>query len=129
LLCPYTQEAMSHPLPTAAAYREARVRQRRLHQQFEKIFAGFDVIVSPTMHVLAPPVDDGWDSPYDDPWMGTPFTAVVNMLKLTAMSYPVGRLDGLPVGLQIVAPGGQDATVLEVGRLLETVRPWAARPD
>jgi amidase len=61
--------------------------------------------------------------------MGTPFTAVVNMLRLTAMSYPVGMVAGLPVGLQVIGRAGDEATLLRICRALETVRPWTGRPD
>jgi Asp-tRNA(Asn)/Glu-tRNA(Gln) amidotransferase A subunit family amidase len=128
-LCPYTQEAMASTPPTAVDYREGLVRQGRLRQQFEEIFRSYDVVITPTMPVVAPPVDDGWGTPYGDDWMGTPFTAVVNMLKLTAMSYPVGLVDGLPVGLQIIGPSGHEDLVLDVCRHLEAVRPWSTRPD
>jgi Asp-tRNA(Asn)/Glu-tRNA(Gln) amidotransferase A subunit family amidase len=128
LLCPYTQAAMSYPPPSEPEYTEGLVNQQHLAEQFAEVFARFDVIVSPTMAVVAPPVDDGWGTPYDDDWMGTSFTAVVNMLRLTAVSYPVGLIDGLAVGLQIVGRAGDERTVLELCRRLETVRPWTVRP-
>jgi Asp-tRNA(Asn)/Glu-tRNA(Gln) amidotransferase A subunit family amidase len=128
LLCPYTQRAMAHGPPTAGEYEEGLARRARTAEQFAAVFADYDVIVSPTMHVIAPEIDDGWESPYDDPWMGTPFTAVVNMLRLTAASYPVGLLDGLPVGLQVIGRAGDEAGVLDVCRSLETVQPWTSRP-
>jgi Asp-tRNA(Asn)/Glu-tRNA(Gln) amidotransferase A subunit family amidase len=128
-LCPYTQQAMGSSPPTAADYRASLVRQRHLREQFEEIFRTYDVVITPTMPVVAPPVNDGWGTPYGDDWMGTPFTSVVNMLKLTAISYPVGLVDGLPVGLQIIGPGGHEVQVLEVCRHLEAVRPWTTRPD
>ena len=128
LLCPYTQAAMSYPPPSELEYAAGLARQQRLAEQFAEVFARFDVIVSPTMAVVAPPVDDGWGTPYADEWMGTPFTAVANMLRLTALSFPVGLIDGLPVGLQIVGRAGDERTVLDVCRRLETVRPWTVRP-
>jgi Asp-tRNA(Asn)/Glu-tRNA(Gln) amidotransferase A subunit family amidase len=127
-LCPYTQAAMSQPLPTASEYAEGKARQQWLATQFEEVFARYDVIVSPTMHVVAPEVDEGWGSPYDDPWMGTPFTAVVNMLRLTAISYPVGILNGMPVGLQVIGRARDEAALLQVCERLEAVQPWTGRP-
>jgi Asp-tRNA(Asn)/Glu-tRNA(Gln) amidotransferase A subunit family amidase len=128
-LCPYTQRVFSQPPPTADQYAEALVRRQKLVYQFEQAFDRFDVIVSPTMHVVAPQLDDGWESLYDDPWRGTPFTAAMNLLHLPAISYPVGMLDGLPVGLQIIGRGGDETTVMQVCRDLERVHPWTSRPD
>jgi Asp-tRNA(Asn)/Glu-tRNA(Gln) amidotransferase A subunit family amidase len=128
-LCPYTQRAMSQPPPTADDYADALVRQERLQHQFSQAFRRFDVIVSPTMHVVAPQLDDGWESPYDDPWRGTPYTAAMNLLHLPAVSYPVGMVGRLPVGLQIIGRGGDETTVMQVCRDLERVHPWTSRPD
>jgi Asp-tRNA(Asn)/Glu-tRNA(Gln) amidotransferase A subunit family amidase len=128
-LCPYTQKALSQALPTASEYADGLAQRDRLGRQLDDVLARYDVIVSPTMPVVAPLVDDGWDTPYDDPWMGTSFTAVVNMLRLTAMTYPVGMVGGLPVGLQVIGRAGDEATLLGVCRALETVRPWTERPD
>jgi Asp-tRNA(Asn)/Glu-tRNA(Gln) amidotransferase A subunit family amidase len=127
-LCAYTQFAMSQPAPTAEQYSGALAYREQLVAQFDALFARYDILVSPTMHVTAPAVDDGWDTPYPDAWMGTPFTAVGNLLRLTAASYPVGLLDGLPVGLQVIGRSGDEARVLQVCRALEIARPWTARP-
>ena len=56
------------------------------------------------------------------------FGAWVNAAGLSGISVP-GRPhpDGRPIGIQIVAPFGHDATVLEIGRRLETLAPWAQR--
>jgi Asp-tRNA(Asn)/Glu-tRNA(Gln) amidotransferase A subunit family amidase len=120
---------MARSLPSADEYAEGLVRRRQLGEQFAAVLSRYDVIVSPTMHVVAPQIDDGWDDAYDDPWMGTPFTAVVNMLRLTAMSAPVGLVDGLPVGLQVIGRAGDEATVLHVCQSLENIQPWTSRPD
>jgi Asp-tRNA(Asn)/Glu-tRNA(Gln) amidotransferase A subunit family amidase len=36
-----------------------------------------------------------------------------------AISVPVGVSEGLPVGIQLVAPPGQEARLVELGRTLE----------
>jgi aspartyl-tRNA(Asn)/glutamyl-tRNA(Gln) amidotransferase subunit A len=52
--------------------------------------------------------------------------AWVNAAGLSGISVP-GRPhpDGRPIGVQIVAPFGHDAIVLEIAQRLETLAPWA----
>ncbi len=56
------------------------------------------------------------------------FCGWVNAAGLAAISIP-GRPhpDGRPIGIQLVAPFGGDAVVLELARRLEEASPWAER--
>ena len=56
------------------------------------------------------------------------FGAWVNAAGLPGISVPgQPHPDGRPIGVQIVAPFGHDAVVLEIARRLETLAPWADR--
>jgi aspartyl-tRNA(Asn)/glutamyl-tRNA(Gln) amidotransferase subunit A len=56
------------------------------------------------------------------------FGAWVNAAGLAGISVPgEPHPDGRPIGVQIVAPFGHDAVVLEIGRRLEALTPWADR--
>ena len=92
------------------------------------VFATHDVICSPTMATVAPVAPAGWASPYSDPYMGTNFTFIANSTGCPAASLPCGLVDGLPVGLQIIGPPGDEATVLRVCRALEAALPALPRP-
>jgi len=87
----------------------------------ERLLAAFDdhdVIVMPTAPVVAPPVDDfaGYLmllSRNAIPWSFVGFPAI---------SVPCGSVDGLPVGLQIVAAPDREDLLVQVGRTVELVR-------
>jgi amidase len=57
-----------------------------------------------------------------------PFTLVFNISGQPALSLPLGHsADGLPIGVQIVAPYGREDLLFRVAAMLETAKPWRDR--
>lgn len=57
------------------------------------------------------------------------FTAMSNVTGAPSMSVPLGRSEtGLPIGMQFVAPVGEERTLLELACELEEARPWRRTP-
>ena len=97
-------------------------------------FADFDVLVLPT--VPEPAIRLGRiNAAAPDPFAqlldsGTliTFTMPFNATGMPAMSLPLGETtDGLPVGVQIVAPFGREDVLFRLGSQLEAAAPWADR--
>jgi amidase len=61
----------------------------------------------------------------------TPFTQLANFTGQPAMSVPLHwTSDGLPCGMQFMAPMGDEATLFRLARQLEQATPWfEKRPD
>ncbi len=57
-----------------------------------------------------------------------PFTPIANMTGAPAVSLPLGSsADGLPVGVQFIAPRGSDGRLLRFSRQMEEAAPWFHR--
>jgi amidase len=96
-----------------------------LGQRCAAFFADFDFLVLPVVQVLPFDVNEPWvKTIQDEPmttyisWMKSCY--MVSALGTPAISIPLTFSDqGLPVGLQIVAPWGQDLRLLQFSKLLE----------
>ena len=98
----------------------------------------FDVLLTPTTAVVAPPVGPVYDEANSDPdgprateTRMVSFTAFVNIAGLPAISLPVHTTaDGLPVGAQLVGAPYDEATLLRLSAQLEPRFRWHERhPD
>jgi amidase len=69
------------------------------------------------------------DAFFDVEFAATGWTAVANATGWAAITLPLGEVDGLPVGVQLLAP--DEAVLLRVAAQLEVALPWADRhpPD
>jgi amidase len=96
--------------------------------------SGFDLLLTPTLGEPPPPLGQFEPSP-DDPTAplqrAVPtggFTAIWNATGQPAISLPLDWNDqGLPVGVQLVAPYGREDLLLRVAAQLEEASPWADR--
>jgi aspartyl-tRNA(Asn)/glutamyl-tRNA(Gln) amidotransferase subunit A len=124
--------AGSFPQPQDAS--EAQRRRDQVVGQLTELLESYDLVVTPTIDQVAPPIPDGWDYPYGP--AGSPpdhsrraytkYTLRVSLAGCPAASVPGGFVDGMPVGAQIIGRRGDDAKVLRASRALERHRPWTA---
>ena len=86
-----------------AYYRKAQQARTVIAEDFRNAFeGGVDLLFTPTAPTTAFPIGSISD-PYDM-YLSDIFTATANLAGVPAMSLPIGRLDGLPVGGQLIAP-------------------------
>ena len=108
---------------TEADYQAARRTQQRARLVATELLGAHDLLAMPTVGVVAPPVGDRlvWvgERQLDarDALLG--LTATWSVTGLPALSIPAGLVDGLPVGLQLVAPAGREDLLLHVAAQLE----------
>lgn len=128
--------AMARGVDSYEFARSVRETQRLARVLVANFGRDFDVLVTPTLACLPPPVGS-WRAGMDqDPVMGllncTPmaaFTAVWNVCGLPATSVPThhDEASGLPVGVQVVAGAWRDELCLQVAAQLEQAMPWHDR--
>lgn len=118
---------------TGMDYELAFVQINAVCRAMGGFMAGYDALLLPTLRHLPVPLglmdqnDPGRDAQawVDHVFGHFPYCAVFNMTGQPAISVPCGLADGLPTSVQIVAPMGDEGTLLQLARDLEGLRPWA----
>jgi aspartyl-tRNA(Asn)/glutamyl-tRNA(Gln) amidotransferase subunit A len=112
-------------------YMVATHRRMTLRNRFDDLFRKVDALVTPTVAVTAFAAGTIGISEIDgrkvDAHLGwSPFSWPINLAGLPAATVPCGcDREGLPIGLQIVAPRLSEDTILSVAAAFERARPWA----
>ncbi len=107
-------------------YVRAQRFRARLTRAVEALFEDVDLLLSPAMGFVAPaedPVIQGGDG--DGEMLSS---GLANVTGHPAISLPCGFSDGLPVGLQLIGPGGRDADLLSGAAAVEAGLAFSGRP-
>ena len=107
---------------TARDYAAAEQVREEIFHRFRKLFERFDVLLTPAAPVKPFPVEMNFPDSingrklenYID-WIAQAY--LITLVSLPAASAPAGLSgDGLPIGMQIVAPRFEEPTILRVAR-------------
>jgi amidase len=113
---------------------EAEVTRKRIWDQFRDLFRTCDHLLTPTMAVPPFPVEENFPrtvagremETYVD-WIAPTF--VLSMTGLPVASVPAGLdSDGMPVGMQIVAPPQGEERALATAGIVQRLRPLPHPP-
>jgi len=110
-----------------AYYGQAQKVRTLISRDFQQAWMSVDVLVSPTCPTVAFPLGAKLEDPlamYRQDVASIP----ANLYGGPAASFPAGLSDGLPVGLQVMAPTLRDDLLYRVGAALEAARPAPAPP-
>lgn len=101
-----------------AYYRKAMQVRRLIAEDFARVFAsGVHVLLTPTTPGPAFPLGSVSD-PYEM-YLSDIFTVTANLAGIPAMSVPAGSVNGLPVGVQIMANHFDEYRMLVAGYAIE----------
>ncbi|WP_010277368.1 Asp-tRNA(Asn)/Glu-tRNA(Gln) amidotransferase subunit GatA [Paenibacillus senegalensis] len=101
-----------------AYYLKAQKVRTLIKQDFEKVFADYDVIIGPTAPTTAFKIGTQIDDPLTM-YLNDILTIPVNLAGVPAISIPCGDVEGMPVGLQIIGKALDEANVLRVAHAFE----------
>jgi aspartyl-tRNA(Asn)/glutamyl-tRNA(Gln) amidotransferase subunit A len=101
-----------------AYYKRAMAVRRLIADDFVRVFeSGVHVLFTPTTPSVA--FEAGSKSDPYEMYLSDIFTVTANLAGIPAMSQPIGRIDGLPVGGQLMASHFDEATMFRVAYALE----------
>lgn len=106
-----------------AYYGRAQRMRALIVQDFRKVFDhGVDLLFTPSTPSPAFKAGEKLDDPVAM-YLADIFTVTANLAGLPAMTLPIGRTNGLPVGGQLIAPPFLEDEMLEAAFALERVVP------
>jgi aspartyl-tRNA(Asn)/glutamyl-tRNA(Gln) amidotransferase subunit A len=104
-------------------YGTAQRARRLITEDFRRVFAqGVDVLFTPTSPTPAFALGERTADPVEM-YLSDVFTVTANLAGIPGVSVPIGRIRGLPVGGQVLAPWWQEERMLAVAGALEEMRP------
>ena len=102
-----------------AYYRKAQQVRTLIAEDFRGVFSsGVDILFTPTTPTPAFPIGAKAADPYEM-YLSDIFTVTANLTGVPAISVPIGRVDGLPVGGQLMAPHFHEAEMFAAAYGLE----------
>ena len=109
-----------------AYYLQAQKIRQLISSDFARAFTEVDLIAGPTTPTPAFPLGQKTDDPVQM-YLNDIYTIGANLAGLPAMSLPCGFVQGLPVGLQLVAPPLAEARLLKTAHHFQGATDWHAR--
>jgi aspartyl-tRNA(Asn)/glutamyl-tRNA(Gln) amidotransferase subunit A len=110
-----------------AYYGQAQKVRTLVRRELDDAYERFDLLVGPTAPTVAFPIGEKADDPLAM-YLNDVFTIPVNLAGNAAVSVPAGLSDGLPVGLQLIAPALGEATMLRAAWAFEQDLGLSTRP-
>jgi len=101
-----------------AYYGQAQKVRTLIMNDFERAFADFDVLLTPTSPTTAFKIGEKAADPVSM-YLSDVYTIPVNLAGIPAVSVPCGTVGGLPVGLQIMGTHFAEATILRAAQAVE----------
>jgi len=101
-------------------YRRALKAKEIIKKEFEKAFSQVDVILCPTVPRL--PHEIGSKVTVEEMYGYDALTIPANLAEIPAMSVPAGKIQDIPVGIQIIAPQFSEEIMFQVASAIEKLK-------
>ncbi len=104
-----------------AYYRQAQKMRGMLIKDFNDAWQKVDCIVSPTSPSVAWKIGEKISDPLAM-YLSDVFTVTANLARIPGIAVPCGEASGMPVGMQIFAPVGEDRYLLDIAAAFEKLK-------
>ena len=112
-----------------AYYLKAQKVRTLIRREFDEAFGKFDALITPTSPSVAFALGEKTADPLQM-YLSDVCTIPANIAGIPGMSVPAGMVDGLPVGLQIMAPSLGEETLFRLAYAYEQATEWhKQRPE
>lgn len=101
-----------------AYYKKAQTVRTKIINEFNAAFKDFDLLLGPTAPTAAFKIGERISDPLSM-YLTDVLTAAANITGVPAVSLPCGDKDGLPIGLQLMAPQRADRVLLSAAKAAE----------
>lgn len=105
-------------------YQKALKVRSLIKDDFVKAFKEVDIIITPTSPTLPFKIGEKIGDPLSI-YLSDIFTVTANLAGVPALSLPCGKIDGLPVGIQLIGRSFEENTILQAGKTFEEI--WNSR--
>jgi aspartyl-tRNA(Asn)/glutamyl-tRNA(Gln) amidotransferase subunit A len=109
-----------------AYYKKAMKVRTLILKDFEQAFKKVDAIITPVSPTMPWKIGERVDDPLAM-YLSDVFAAPTNLAGIPGLSVPVGFIDGLPVGMQILGPHFSESLLFRIGHTYEIAHKWYER--
>ena len=109
-----------------AYYVKAQQTRRLIADDFTRAFADVDLIAGPVTQAPAFRLGEKLDDPVSM-YLNDVYTLPASLAGLPGMSVPAGFVEGLPVGLQLLAPWFEEGRLLNAAHAFQQATDWHTR--
>lgn len=99
-------------------------RLKQIAADFVRQWSAFDVVATPAMATIPPPIGHYTQSGADEDYMlqcqYTPYTSMVNVASVAAITIPVGHSNhGFPMSIQLISPRSDEGLLLALAAQMQ----------
>jgi aspartyl-tRNA(Asn)/glutamyl-tRNA(Gln) amidotransferase subunit A len=103
-----------------AYYKKAMQLRTLICKDFDKVFSEFDILIGPTTPTEAFKFGEHSTDP-TEMYLADIMTVAANLAGIPALSLPIQGIDGMPLGLQIMAPQKGEAQLFAIASQAEQI--------
>ena len=102
-----------------AYYKKTLEVKEIIKEEFENVLKKVDCLIMPTFPMLPWKIGEGNKMKIEEIYAADALTIPANLAEICAVSIPTGKIDGIPVGMQIMCAKGQEGKMLSIAREIE----------